>query len=146
MGAGMMHGVSGHAGLFSNAQDLSAVYQMLINGGEYGGKRYIKSSTIAQFTAQFSQDSRRGIGFDRKEVSSTPQTSINVAYQASDGTFGHQGFTGIGAWGDPEYNITYLFLSNRTFPSGENMTLIRKDIRSRIQEVVYEAILPKNEE
>jgi beta-glucosidase-like glycosyl hydrolase/CubicO group peptidase (beta-lactamase class C family) len=146
MGAGMMHGVSGHAGLFSNAQDLSAVYQMLINGGEYGGKRYIKSSTIAQFTAQFSQDSRRGIGFDRKEVSSTPQTSINVAYQASDGTFGHQGFTGIGAWGDPEHNITYLFLSNRTFPSGENMTLIRKDIRSRIQEVVYEAILPKNEE
>ena len=119
---------------------------MLINGGEYGGKRYLKAATVQQFTAQFSQDSRRGIGFDRKEVSTSPNTSINVAYQASDATFGHQGFTGIGAWGDPQHKIVYLFLSNRTFPSGENMTLIRKDIRSRIQEVVYEAIIPKDSE
>ena len=146
MGAGMMRGVSGHAGLFSNAQDLSAIYQMLINGGEYGGKRYLKAATVQQFTALFSQDSRRGIGFDRKEVSTSPNTSINVAYQASEATFGHQGFTGIGAWGDPQHKIVYLFLSNRTFPSGENMTLIRKDIRSRIQEVVYEAIIPKDSE
>ncbi len=141
MGAGMLNGVSGHAGLFSNAQDLSAIYQMLINGGEYGGKRYLKEATVKKFTAKFSKDSRRGIGFDRKEVSSEPKNSINVAYQASDMTFGHQGFTGIGAWGDPENKIVYLFLSNRTFPSGENMTLIRKDIRSRIQEVVYDAVI-----
>lgn len=142
MGAGMLGGVSGHAGLFSNAQDLAAIFQMLINGGEYGGKRYLKKSTIDLFTAKQSNTSRRGLGFDRKEEGDRPQQSINVAWQASARTFGHQGFTGIGAWGDPENNIVYLFLSNRTFPSGENMTLIRRDIRSRIQEVVYEAILP----
>ena len=144
MGAGMLYGVSGHAGLFSTAQDLAAIFQMLNNGGEYGGKRYLKAETVKKFTAKYSNESRRGIGFDRKEVSSSnPNSSINVAYQASNSTFGHQGFTGIGAWGDPENDIVYLFLSNRTFPSGENMTLIRKNIRSRIQEVVYEAIIPK---
>lgn len=141
MGAGMINGISGHAGLFSNAQDLAAIFQMLINGGEYGGKRYLKETTIKQFTAKYSNQSRRGLGFDRKEQSDKSNTSINVAYQASHLTFGHQGFTGIGAWADPENNIVYLFLSNRTLPSGENMTLIRRDIRSRMQEVVYESII-----
>lgn len=145
MGAAMLNGISGHAGLFSNAQDLAAIFQMLNNGGEYGGKRYLKEATVKKFTAKFSNDSRRGLGFDRKEESSEPKQSINVAYQASNLTFGHQGFTGIGAWGDPQHNIVYLFLSNRTFPSGENMTLIRRDIRSRMQEVVYEALLPREE-
>lgn len=139
MGAAMLGGVAGHAGLFSNAQDLAAIFQMLINGGEYGGKRYLQEATINQFIARQSQASRRALGFDRKEESDKPNNSINVAYQASDRTFGHQGFTGIGAWADPDNKIIYLFLSNRTFPSGENMTLIRKDIRSRIHEVVYEA-------
>ncbi len=142
MGAAMLGGVSGHAGLFSNAQDLAAIFQMLINGGEYGGKRYLRKSTIDLFTAKQTEQSRRALGFDRKEESDRPNQSINVAYQASMRTFGHQGFTGIGAWADPDNNIIYLFLSNRTFPSGENMTLIRRDIRSRIQEVVYDAILP----
>lgn len=141
MGAAMIDGVSGHAGLFSDARDLAVIYQMLIDGGSYGGKNYLKKSTIDKFIAQYHKDSRRGLGFDRKEVSDEPNKSINVAYQASDRTFGHQGFTGIGAWGDPENKIVYLFLSNRTYPSGENMTLIRKDIRSRIQEVVYESII-----
>jgi beta-N-acetylhexosaminidase len=141
MGAGMINGISGHAGLFSNARDLAAIFQMLINGGEYGGKRYLKEATIKKFTAKYSNQSRRGLGFDRKEKSSKANTSINVAYQASDLTFGHQGFTGIGAWADPENKIVYLFLSNRTLPSGENMTLIRRDIRSRMQEVVYESII-----
>lgn len=139
MGAAMLGGVAGHAGLFSNAQDLAAIFQMLINGGEYGGKRYLKEATINQFITRHSQASRRALGFDRKEESDKPNSSINVAYQASERTFGHQGFTGIGAWADPESKIIYLFLSNRTFPSGENMTLIRRDIRSRIHEVVYEA-------
>lgn len=141
MGAAMLGGVSGHAGLFGTATDLAAIFQMLINGGEYAGKRYLKTETVKKFTARFSNQSRRALGFDRKEESDKPNNSINVAYQASALTFGHQGFTGIGAWGDPENKIVYLFLSNRTLPSGENMTLIRRDIRSRIQEVVYDAMM-----
>lgn len=143
MGAALIDGISGHAGLFSNARDLAAIFQMLVNGGEYGGKRYLKKSTVRYFTARFSNDSRRGLGFDRKEESGVPKRSINVAYQASTLTFGHQGFTGIGAWGDPKHNLVYLFLSNRTLPSGENMELIKRDIRSRMQEVVYDAIIPE---
>jgi len=145
MGAGMLGGVSGHAGLFSTATDLAAVYQMLVNGGEFGGKRYLKKSTIDKFTAQYHPSSRRGIGFDRKEESSTPERSINVAWQASENTFGHLGFTGIGTWADPDNNVVYLFLSNRTYPDMENMALIRKDIRTRMQEVVYEAIIAPKE-
>ena len=84
------------------------------------------------------------MGFDRKEVrDNQPKSSINVAWKASDRTFGHLGFTGIGAWADPDNKIVYLFLSNRTYPDMENMALIRKDIRTRMQEVVYDAMIKK---
>ncbi len=141
MGAAMLGGVSGHAGLFSTANDLACVYQMLVNGGEFGGNRYLKASTIAKFTTQYDPNSRRGLGFDRKGINTkNPKNSVNVAWQASNKTFGHLGFTGIGSWADPEHKVIYLFLSNRTYPNMENMGLIRKDIRTRIHEVIYEAI------
>lgn len=140
MGAAMIGGVSGHAGLFTQAPELATIFQMLLNGGVYGNRRYLKAETINKFTAQYTPNSRRGLGFDRKEKSDKAKNSINVAYQASDRTFGHTGFTGIGAWADPENDLIYIFLSNRTYPSGENMMLIKKSIRTRIQEVIYEAM------
>ncbi|MCP4442258.1 MAG: serine hydrolase [Aureispira sp.] len=143
MGAAMIGGVSGHAGLFTQAPELATIFQMLINGGIFGNRRYLKEETINKFTAQVKADSRRGLGFDRKEKSDKAKNSINVAYQASDKTFGHTGFTGIGAWADPENDLIYIFFSNRTYPSGENMMLIKKSIRTRIQEVIYESIKKK---
>lgn len=140
MAAAMLGGVAGHAGLFAPATDLAAVMQMLVNEGEYMGKRYLKAETVRHFIKQQATDSRRALGFDRKEKGSDKQ-SINVAYQASDRTFGHLGFTGIGAWADPDNKIVYLFLSNRTFPSGENNKLNSKNIRPRIHEVIYDAIM-----
>lgn len=140
MGAAMIGGVSGHAGLFTQAPELATIFQMLLNKGVYGNKRYLKEETINKFIAQYTPNSRRGLGFDRKEKSDKAKSSINVAYQASDQTFGHTGFTGIGAWADPENDLIYIFLSNRTYPSGENMLLIKKSIRTRIQEVIYEAM------
>lgn len=140
MAAAMLGGVAGHAGLFSPATDLAAVMQMLVNEGEYMGKRYLKAETVRHFIKQQATDSRRALGFDRKEKGGDKK-SVNVAYQASDRSFGHLGFTGIGAWADPDNKIVYLFLSNRTFPSGENNKLNSKNIRPRIHEVIYEAIM-----
>jgi CubicO group peptidase (beta-lactamase class C family) len=138
--AALLGGVSGHAGLFSNATDLAAVYQMLLDKGMYQGKRYLEERTVELFTAQFSPRSRRGLGFDRKELGNA-EISHNVAWQASPLTYGHLGFTGIGAWADPENKIIYIFLSNRTYPSGENAKLVQMNIRPRIQEKIYKAII-----
>lgn len=142
MGSAMLGGVAGHAGLFASAADLAAVFQMLVDGGVYQNRRYLKKSTIDKFTAKYSSKSRRGLGFDRKEETSG-EASVNVAWQASDKTFGHLGFTGIGAWADPEKKLVYLFLSNRTYPDMENMKLIKMDIRTRIHESCYDAIIKK---
>ncbi len=142
MGAAMLGGVAGHAGLFASAADLAAIFQMLIDEGVYQNRRYLKAETIQKFTAIYSSKSRRGLGFDRKEKT-TGQSSVNVAWQASDQTFGHLGFTGIGAWADPEQDLVFIFLSNRTYPNMENMKLIQLDIRTRIQEVCYDAVIQK---
>ena len=143
MGAAMIGGVSGHAGLFSTAYELAAVMQLLVNKGEFFGKRYLRPETIKLFTAAYTNNPRRGLGFDRKEKGEGDKKSVNVAWQASDNTFGHLGFTGIGAWADPDNELIYIFLSNRTFPDSENNKLNGKNIRPRIHEIIYESLLPK---
>ena len=135
-GAAMVGGVSGHAGLFSNATDLGALYQMLLNKGVYGGKRYFKASTVALFTAQQSNLSRRGLGFDRWD----PDTSKKYPSEfASSETYGHTGYTGTCVWVDPKENLVYIFLSNRVNPQVSNK-LSELNIRPRIQDVIYRAI------
>lgn len=145
MGAAMLGGVSGHAGLFSTATDLAVIFEMLLNKGVYQDRRYLDEATVERFTAQYKDESRRGLGFDRKEPSSSnPPVSYNVAHNASDNTFGHLGFTGIAAWADPDNDVLFIFLSNRTYPDGgENRKLIKMDIRTRMQEAVYEALHQK---
>ena len=102
MGAALLDGISGHAGLFSTSMELAMILQMLLNDGFYDGHQYLSKETIWQFTKKYTDQSRRGIGFDRKEPCG-PNQSVNVAWQASDNTFGHQGFTGIGVWADPDH-------------------------------------------
>lgn len=135
-GAAMVGGVSGHAGLFSNANDLAILYQMILNGGIYGGTRYFKSETVNMFTAKQSAISRRGLGFDRWDEESTKGYPSKLA---SPLTFGHTGYTGTCVWVDPKYNLVYVFLSNRVNP-GVTSKLIDLNIRGRIQDVIYEAI------
>ncbi len=135
-GAAMVGGVSGHAGLFSSANDLAILYQMILNGGTYGGTRYFKPETINMFTAKQSAISRRGLGFDRWDEDSTKGYPSRLA---SPLTFGHTGYTGTCVWVDPQFNLIYVFLSNRVNP-GVSSKLIDLNIRSRIQDVIYEAI------
>ncbi len=137
-GAAMKGGVAGHAGLFSNTNDLAIVMQMLLNKGEYGGERFINASTIEKFTSYQTKDNRRGLGFDKPEPD--PNKGNPASDLASPKTFGHTGFTGTCAWADPEHELVYIFLSNRVHPDMSNYKLVKQNIRTRIQDVIYKAI------
>ena len=139
-GASMFGGVAGHAGLFSNAYDLSLLYQMLLNGGELNGVRYLKPETINYFTAYNSSISRRGLGFDKPEKDNAIRKEPYPSLLASPKTFGHTGFTGTCVWVDPAYDIVYIFLSNRVYPTRNNNKLSSLLIRGRIQDAIYRAI------
>ncbi|HYV94568.1 MAG TPA: glycoside hydrolase family 3 N-terminal domain-containing protein, partial [Chitinophagales bacterium] len=140
-GAAMMGGISGHAGLFSDASDLGTLMQMLLNNGEYAGIKFFDSATVKKFTSQYSTHSRRGLGFDKQEPN--PDKGSPCCKSASIQTFGHQGFTGTCVWVDPKYNLIYVFLSNRTFPDDANEKLNNLSIRTRIQQAIYDAIMEK---
>ena len=143
-GAAMFGGVSGHAGLFSDAYDLSLLYQMLLNGGELGGMRFLKKQTIDYFTAYHSNISRRGLGFDKPEKDNASRREPYPNTFASSETYGHTGFTGTCVWVDPTSNIIYIFLSNRVYNTRANNLLSQLGIRGKIQDVIYKAI--KSEE
>lgn len=142
MGAAMLGGVSGHAGLFANARDVSVLMQLLLQEGFYGGQQYIKPETIKAFTTRHPRSNRRGIGFDMKQLN--PDLTPNMADLASEQTFGHTGFTGTCTWADPAHDIVFVFLSNRTYPSMRNYKLVRDDYRENIQNIIYQAIERKS--
>ncbi len=139
MGAAMLGGVCGHAGLFSNANDLAKLMQMLLQYGNYGDKQYLDSTIINKFnTCLYCPESRRGIGFDKPEMN---YNKVGPTCRCvSKNSFGHTGFTGTMAWADPDRQIVYIFLSNRTFPDMKNKKLLEMDIRTKIQEIIYQSI------
>jgi CubicO group peptidase (beta-lactamase class C family) len=139
-GAAMFGGVSGHAGLFSNAYDLSLLYQMLLNGGTFNGKRFLKSETIKLFSAYNSSISRRGLGFDKPEKDNSKRKDPYPAALASSETFGHTGFTGTCVWADPKNKLVYVFLSNRVYNPRTNNLLGQMNIRGKIQDAIYKAL------
>ncbi len=136
-GAAMHGGVAGHAGLFGTANDLAKLGQMLLQKGSYGGHRYYKIETVEYFTTKQYEPSRRGLGWDKPTPSdwNGPTTLF-----ASNTTFGHTGFTGTCIWVDPEFNLVFIYLSNRVHPDMTNNRLLNANIRPRIQEVIYKAI------
>ena len=134
--AAMLGGVSGHAGLFGTANDLSKLGQMFLKEGTYGGIQYYKPETVRLFTEKHFASSRRGLGWDKPVVG---EWNSPTSRYASRRTFGHTGFTGTCLWVDPEFDLVYVFLSNRVFPARSDK-LIQTNIRSRIQDIIYEAI------
>jgi beta-N-acetylhexosaminidase len=140
MAAAMQGGISGHAGLFSNALDIAKVMQMYLQKGNYGGKQFITEETLQKFnTCYFCKDgNRRGVGFDKPQLGNEGPTCGCVSLTS----FGHTGFTGTMTWADPEKEIVYVFLSNRTFPdSNASNKLSKENIRENIQKVIYESII-----
>ena len=143
MGAAMQGGVGGHAGLFSNANDLAKLMQMYVQKGEYGGERYFSEGLIMEFIrCQFPEnDNRRGAGFDRPALAD--QEGGPASKNAGEFGFGHSGFTGVLAWADVEFNLVYIFLSNRIHPDASNDKLLKMNIRTEIMRVIYESLNDK---
>ena len=138
MGAAMQGGVGGHAGLFSNASDVAKIMQMYLQEGFYGGTRFLDSRTVKKFNTCYFCDKkvRRGVGFDKPQLKDKGPTCGCVSRKS----FGHSGFTGTYTWADPDEEIVYVFLSNRTYPSSSNTLLIKSGLRTRIQKAIYDAI------
>ena len=137
MGAAMLGGVGGHAGLFSNANDLAKIMQLYLNKGEYGGKQFFSNQVIEEFTkCHFcEQENRRGIGFDKPALEN--QEGGPTCKCVSAKSFGHTGFTGTLVWADPETEIIYIFLSNRIHPDASNKKLLDMDVRTNIMEQIF---------
>lgn len=140
MGAAMQGGIGGHAGIFSNANDIAKIMQMYLQKGYYGGQRYLKSKTIDKFNHRYyaSEGVRKGVGFDKPQLKESEKATCGCV---SDSSFGHSGFTGTYTWADPESEIVYVFLSNRVFPTSENMDLMKYNIRTEIQQLIQDAII-----
>ena len=142
MGAAMLGGVAGHAGLFANANDVAKMMQLYLQKGYYGGKRYFKKETFDKFNKRYYSEKkvRRGLGFDKPQLDPEIKATCGCV---SDESFGHSGFTGAYTWADPESGVLYVFLSNRIFPTMENYGLVKENIRTKIQQIIQEAILPE---
>jgi CubicO group peptidase (beta-lactamase class C family) len=140
MEAAMEGGIGGHAGIFSNSLDLAKMMQMYLQKGTYGDKEYFSERTFNDFNTCYFCESgnRRGLGFDKPQLGTSGPTCGCVAMSS----FGHTGFTGTMAWADPETDIIYIFLSNRTFPdSNASNRLSKENIREDIQKIIQEAIV-----
>ncbi|MEO9570468.1 MAG: glycoside hydrolase family 3 N-terminal domain-containing protein [Polaribacter sp.] len=140
MGAAMLGGVGGHAGLFANANDVAKIMQMYLQKGYYGGKRYLKTATLDKFNHRYFSDKkvRRGLGFDKPQLNPKVKATCGCV---SDESFGHSGFTGTYTWADPKSEIVYVFLSNRVYPTMDNRGLVNSNMRTEIQQVIQDAIL-----
>ena len=140
MGAAMLGGVGGHAGLFANANDVAKIMQMYLQKGFYGGKRYLKTETVDKFNHRYFSDKkvRRGLGFDKPQLNPKVKATCGCV---SDESFGHSGFTGTYTWADPQSGIVYVFLSNRVYPTAANRSLVNSNMRTQIQQVIQDAIL-----
>ncbi len=129
----LLGGVAGHAGLFSTAEDLSKLCQMILDGGEYNGIQTIKSETINLFTKRYSSQSTRALGWDTKSA-----TRSSAGNKFSETSFGHTGFTGTSIWIDPERKLFVVFLTNRVYPSRVNKKII--NVRPKLHDAVIDAI------
>jgi beta-N-acetylhexosaminidase len=135
-GAAMFGGVSGHAGLFSNAYEIGVLMQMVMNKGVINEKRFLRSSTIELFTNYHSEISRRGYGFDKPEKDNATRKVPYPSMSVSAAAFGHTGFTGTCTWADPQTNTVFVLLANRVHPTAKN-TFGDLNVRGKVMEEVF---------
>lgn len=140
MGAAMEGGIGGHAGLFSNSNDIAKIMQLYLQKGFYGGKRYFTSETMDKFNHRYYEEFqvRKGIGFDKPQIKEVEKATCGCV---SNSSFGHSGFTGTYTWADPESGIIYVFLSNRIYPTADNKGLVNENVRTDIQQIIQDAII-----
>ena len=137
--AAMLNSKSCNAGLFSNAEDLARLFQMLMNNGKKGDLVFLKNKTIDEFTSyQYPEmNNRRGLGFDKPLLEYNSDASY-IAKSASSSSFGHSGFTGTFVWADPKSDILIVFLSNRVYPFRSQRNLYKLNIRPNLHQLCYD--------
>jgi CubicO group peptidase (beta-lactamase class C family) len=130
-------GVAGHAGLFASVRDLALFAQMMLNGGEHSGVRFLAPATIARWTAPQHPGASRALGWD------TPSGRSSAGRHFGPRSFGHTGYTGTSLWLDPERGLFVVILTNRVNPSGSNQRHVplRRDVADAVQRAVLDAPL-----
>lgn len=135
--AALQGGISGHAGLFGTAGDIVKILQMNLQKGQFGGRRFMLPGTVPLYVRNASDRSHRGLGWDKPDPSGN---SSYISPQASVRSFGHTGFTGNVVWVDPDYDLVFVFLSNRVHPSAGNTIINSQKIRRQIHEAIYKSM------
>ena len=136
--ARLLHGIAGHAGVFSTVSDLSRFCRMLLAGGQLGGRRYLKEATVrAMFAPHVTGESTRGLGWD---ISSPYSRTLGAYFPM--GSVGHTGFTGTAIWMDPATGVYMILLTNRVHPYGKGDVA---ELRRRISAAVGTRFAPKEE-
>lgn len=134
--AACMGGVCGNAGIFANAASVAAVaYSFLNQGRGLNQVQVFDAQTLALFLRKRGIGGKRNLGFMVQYANNS-----NLPKQASPSTFGHTGFTGTAVWIDPQNELVFVFLSNRTHPTRLNKKLMNEEIRPRILREVYLSI------
>jgi CubicO group peptidase (beta-lactamase class C family) len=113
---------------------------MLLNKGSWNGKNYFNQSTVDLFTAYNTDNSRRGLGFDKPEKNNATSKDPYPCLSASPSTYGHTGFTGTCVWADPEKELLFIFLSNRVYPTRDNKAFSELNLRAKIQDAIYASL------
>ena len=141
-GAVMLKGISGHAGLFSNARDLSKVWQMLLHDGKHDTLQLINPHTVRLFTTtQFpNEDNRRALGFD-KPLIDYDSIKSSVAKEVSINSFGHTGYTGTFVWVDPDHDLMFIFLCNRVYPTRNQRAIYELNVRPVLHSLFYQYVI-----
>jgi len=134
--AGRLGGVSGHAGLFANAPDLSRFAAMLLAGGAWDSLQLIRAETVAEFTRrqEVPPGSSRALGWDTPADSGYTSAGAKLSRRA----FGHTGFTGTSLWMDPDRDLFIILLTNRVHPTRANTAILR--VRPRVADLVVDAL------
>jgi CubicO group peptidase (beta-lactamase class C family) len=115
------NGISGHAGLFSNIEDMVRFASMLINEGNYKGKKLISKAAFKAMIQNYTEglEENRALGWCVKGKTVSSGGDI-----ISPRAFGHTGFTGTSIWIDIENDVYVVLLTNRVHPTRENNNII----------------------
>jgi len=135
--ARQLHGVAGHAGLFSTADDLGRFCRMLLGDGMAGGRRYLSSASVhAMFAPSGAGEATRGLGWD---MASGYSRTLGSFFPV--GSVGHTGFTGTSIWMDPPTRTYAIILTNRVHPAGNGSVV---ELRRRVSAVVGAKLFAPN--
>jgi CubicO group peptidase (beta-lactamase class C family) len=135
-------GVSGHAGLFGSANDLSFFARVLLNGGSIGDTSIVSASVLRQFTAYAdSTFSDRALGWQKPTVAGMrfrTGGAWGASTKVSTAAFGHTGFTGTSIIIDPVNDVYIILLSNRVNPTRANTKIT--GVRTRLTDAVMSVL------